>query len=244
MTAFDIALLPYPERLHWQSRKDWPKGRVDHSSAMVVLALWGFGLAWSAITGTIAYVNHAKIAAAVARSWTQAIVPGLVFGLGPIVILCAIAATVSWRRNGVSTLVMETVPAYVGDVFRGTVEAGDILRGHNAFAVTLTCERVRAHLRTVPGSRGRRKKHAHFHREKLGSVSRTINQAATIGRDGKLVVAVAIEIPSGMPGSFHEINGTGIQWTLNIQSGDGRSPVFGAAFEIPVYRREDLDTRG
>ncbi len=91
MAAFDIATLPYTERLHWQSRKDWLTGRVTHSSFIVVAALWGFGIAWNAITGTIATINREKIATVFATDWTEALAVVAVFGLGVLVVLLAIA---------------------------------------------------------------------------------------------------------------------------------------------------------
>src|SRR5689334_18519062 len=109
--AFNPATLPFAERIHWQSRKDWLMGRVTHSSLIVVASLWGFGILWCAATGFIFTVNRHKIIAAMAGSWTEAVVPAVVAGLGGIVILCAIAATLSWLRNGTSALVIRTLPA-------------------------------------------------------------------------------------------------------------------------------------
>lgn len=155
MTAFDTSVQPYEERLHWLSRKDWPAGRVTHSSFIVVAALWGFSL----LIGHRRHrrINHNKIAAALAESWTEWVVPSLAVFLGVVVILCAIGATLSWLRNGRSTLVIETLPAFTGGRFRGMVEAGDILAGKQSFKLTLACEEVIE--RTERIERSRRRKH-------------------------------------------------------------------------------------
>ena len=240
MTAFDTAVLPFEERLHWQARKDWPLGRVDHSSAIVVIALWGFSIAWCSITGTIATINREKVAAAFASNWAEALAVIAVFGLGALAIILAIAATVSWRSNGKSTLVIGTLPAFAGETFEGTVEAGKIIAGRSTFELSLTCERVTDVRLRDPGSNSRRRKHAHFHRQQLGKVTKKMTAVPSLVADGKSAFPVSMTVPDYYPGSLHNDDGTGIQWTLHIQSADGRTPVFGAAFEIPVYRREDL----
>ncbi len=239
MAAFDIATLPYTERLHWQSRKDWLTGRVTHSSFIVVAALWGFGIAWNAITGTIATINREKIATVFATDWTEALAVVAVFGLGVLVVLLAIAATLSWRQNGKSTLVIGTLPAFAGETFSGTIEAGKIVEGRQAYELALTCERVTSVRRRREGSR--RSTHHHFHREQLGKVTTRIQGTPMRGPDGLFTFPVTIAVPEYHPGSHHEDDGTGIRWTLHIQSADGQSPVFGAAYEVPIYRREDLE---
>lgn len=52
---------------------------------------------------------------------------------------------------------------------------------------------------------------------------------------------IEIEVPRASPGSLHRDNGTGYQWTLILMSDDGQTPVSSAGFEVPVYRREDLE---
>lgn len=239
MTAFDTSVLPYEERLHWLTRKDWPSGRVSHSSFIVVAALWGFSLLWCAAIGGIGAINRNKIAAALAESWTEWVVPSLAVFLGIVVILCAIAATVSWLRNGRSTLVIETLPAFTGGRFRGMVEAGDILAGKQSFKLTLACEEVIERTERIEHSR--RRKHSHFDRVLRGSSTARVMRPATGSAGHGFRLPVDIAIPANLPGSRHLSDGTGYQWTLSIASDDGSSPVFGAAFEIPVYREDDLE---
>ena len=239
--AFDPAALPFAERIHWQTRKDWRAGRVTHSSLIVVLALWGFGILWLMIIGTLATINRDKVAAAFASDWGEAAGVLAAFGMGILVILLAIAATVSWSRNGTSVLRLGTLPAFTGESFEGLVEAGQIIAGRHSFEIALTCERVTSVRRRKQGSS--RSTHDHFRREQLGKVTKKINAVPSPAASGTYAVPVAIGIPSYCPGSLHEEDGTGIQWTLHIQSADGQSPVFGAAFEVPVYRREDLEAR-
>ncbi len=238
MAAFDPSVLPYEERLHWQSRADWPAGRVSHSTAIVVLALWGFSIVWCAAIGGIFFVNQHKIAAALASSWTEWVVPILLVGVAVIVILSAIAATISWRNNGRSTLVIGTLPAFVGERFEGRIEAGPILKGRQGFKVTLSCEDVKA--KTERRKNSRRRKHAYFYRVKRGSASATVTALPQPSGDGRYIFHVGIDIPRGLPGSLHLEDGTGVQWTLTVTSDDGQSPAFGATYEIPVYRREEL----
>jgi hypothetical protein len=239
--TFNIATLPFAERLHWENRKDWLSGRVTHSSLVVVAGLWGFSILWCAAIGFIASVNRAKIAVAVAESWTGAIVPAVVAGLGLVVILCAIGATLSWLRNGKSALVIETLPAFTGETFHGAIEAGKIIDGRRDYEVTLSCERlVNVRIRQH-GSRHRT--HSHFRRELVGKVTKTLAVNPSPARDGLFTIPVSIAVPDHYPGSLHEDDGTGIRWTLHVRSADGKSPAFGAAFEVPVYRREDLVER-
>lgn len=242
MAAFDIATLPYTERLHWQSRKDWIAGRVTHSTIVVVVALWGFGIAWNAITGTIATINREKITAVFANDWTEALAVIAVFGLGALVIVLAIAATLSWRRNGKSTLVIATLPAFAGETFNGTVEAGRIVDGRQSYELALICERVTSVRRRKEGSR--RTKHDHFRHQQLGKVTKRIHATPARNADGLFTFPVSISVPEYHPGTLHEEDGTGIRWTLLIKSADGQSPAFGAIFEVPVYRREDLEPQG
>lgn len=238
MTAFDTSVLPYEERLHWLTRKDWPAGRVTHSSFIVVAALWGFGIAWTAIIGTIATINREKVAASFATNWTESLGVIAAFGLGILVIILAIAATVSWLKNGRSTLVIETLPAFAGGRFRGVIEAGDILAGKTSFKLTLACEEVISRTERIEGSR--RRKHSHFDRMLRGSATARIMRPATGSAGEGFSLPIDIAIPGHLPGSRHLSDGTGYQWTLSISSDDGASPAFGAAFEVPVYREDDL----
>jgi hypothetical protein len=236
--TFNPLSLPIIERLQWQERLDWQQGRVTHSSLIIVLALWGFGIVWCAAISFIFHVNRAKIEAALAASWTEWIVPGLLVLVAVGVIWSAIGATISWKNNGRSALVIETLPAFVGETFRGRIEAGDILLGKRSFKLTLQCEEVKQHLRSVKGSR--RKKHAHFYRVKLGSTVKTEAAVASPAASGLFSFPVEIAIPPSLPGTRREENGTGYSWTLTATSDDGTKPVFSAVFEIPVYRRRDM----
>jgi hypothetical protein len=73
-----------------------------------------------------------------------------------------------------------------------------------------------------------------------GLATMKIDRAPQPGNSGS-VLGIEIEVPRGAPGSLHRGNGTGYQWTLILISDDGQKPVFSAAFEVPVYRREDLE---
>ncbi len=74
-------------------------------------------------------------------------------------------------------------------------------------------------------------------------MTKTITAVPSPGPAGAFSFPVAMNVPEYWPGSLHEADGTGIRWTLHVQSADGQSPVFGAAFEVPVYRRGDLVER-
>jgi len=238
MTAFNPACLPHEERRHWMKRRDWPAGFTRHSAAFVMAFLWLFSAVWCGLTALIFRANGAKIEAAMDAGLTGWIVPVLVVLVGAIAVISAICTTISWLRFGSTTLRIDTLPSFVGESFRGRLEAGDYLLGRRRFTMTLTCEEVIR--QAAPARRRNRKKQSHVVRRQAGSASRTIDRLPIPDGMGRSVLKLDIDVPEGLPGSLHRDDGTGYQWILSVTTSDGHEPAFSAAFEIPVYRREEL----
>ncbi len=71
----------------------------------------------------IGAVNRDKILAALDESWWGYLVAAIFVLCGLVALRLAVASTVANWRYGGTVLRLDTLPAYIGDRFRGTVEA-------------------------------------------------------------------------------------------------------------------------
>ncbi len=238
------------EALHpgapWMLNEAWAERRVvDRSGATVAIFLWIWSAGWWGACALIWSVNHDKIIEAVTSSWGDAFVCAVLVGCGLIGVWTAIAMTIKWWRNGLSTLSIDTLPGYSGNRFRGTVTAR--VPVSMPLEAEVVCERVTVLWVRTPKN-GRRKE----------LVAQTVwshewaleSDRMTRTKDGEVVIPIDVALPEGKPAFDLDDGGGGIQWKLHVRADYAKAEAglskldkssgtdrYASEFLIPVYAR-------
>jgi hypothetical protein len=238
------------EALHpgapWMLNEAWAERKVvDRSGATVAIFLWIWSAGWWGACALIWSVNRNKIIEAVSSSWGDAFVCFVLVSCGLIGLWCAIAMTIKWWRNGLSTLSIDTLPGYLGNRFRGTVTAR--VPASMPLEAEVVCERVTVLWVRTPKN-GRRKELAAqtvwSHEWALES------DRMTRTREGEVIIPIDVALPDDKPSFDLDDEGGGIQWKLHVRTDyvkaqaalpnrDKSSGIdrYGSEFLIPVYAR-------
>jgi hypothetical protein len=225
----------------WAARKV-----VDRSGSAPAIFLWIWSAGWWGACALIWSVNRDKIIAAVQTSWGDAFVCSVLVGGGLLGVWCAIAMTIKWWRHGASTLNIDTLPAYTGNRFRGTVTAR--VPANMPLEAEIVCERVAVlWVRTPKG--GRRKQLAE---ETVWSREWGLEgDRMTRTTDGRVIIPIDVELPVGKPSFDLDDAGGGIQWKLHVRTDYVKAAAsaskkdrqkgierYASEFLIPVYARD------
>ncbi|WP_072396703.1 hypothetical protein [Hyphomicrobium sp. CS1GBMeth3] len=216
----------------WMLRKDWAARRIVHSNAGVAALLWIWNIGWWGGIAFIGTVNRAKIEAALAESWGSWIVAAIFLGAGLLGLHFAFAATRTYWRFGRTTLLLDSLPAYFGDRFRGTVEARLTGRPANPLKAELVCERLEW-IRQLSGG----KKTSKLKVEELVRASAEIPPSRLLVSRRSVRIPVEIDLPERGLESSLDSQGNGIRWTLHVETTAPDANMFACAFEVPVYPR-------
>lgn len=224
----------YPDQ-PWMERPDWQARRIVHSAAAPALFLWIWTLGWWGALAFIGTVNRDKIAAALAQSWWNYALGGIFVGAGLLGLLFALNFTWAWWRYGRSHLLLDTLPAVVGERFVGTLEARLKPAPASALQVELVCEALQW-VTTRSGST----RSSRLDTRLLGRGTATADpRRLTPGRDGLMRGRIEVEVPPGLPSSHLDAQGNGIRWQLRIATTGDAAP-FSCAFDVPVYEADGL----
>lgn len=216
----------------WMLRKDWVARRIVHSNLGVTALLWVFNILWWGAMALIGTVNRDKILAAFAESWWNYFLVSLFVLCGLFALRLAIAVTWTHWRYGQTTLQLDTLPAYIGDKLRGTVEARLSVRPTEPLKASLICENL-TWIRTRSGGKT-------SHRLKvteIARVAREIPAALVLMSQKGARIPVEIDVPAGSKEFDIDSEGNGIRWTLNVDAPGAKQP-FSCTFEVPVYARQ------
>ena len=120
----DAAIMARNPNAPWMLRADWAARKVvDRSSLGVMIFLWIWASGWWGVSAFLWTVNRDKILAAIHNSWGDTVLVALLPLAGFIGVLAAVIVTRTWWRFGNSTLLIDTLPGFIGDSFRGRVKA-------------------------------------------------------------------------------------------------------------------------
>ena len=215
----------------WMERPEWASRRLESSSKGTAALMWVWTSGWWFFIALIGTVNRDKIAKALEESWWNAALIAVFIGAGLAGLLVAITFTAKARRYGVSSLGLDTFPAFMGEEFTGTLTARLTPRPRHPLSVVLACEDVE----WVTTGYGDKRKTRRVVR-KLGSVSTTADartfSPSNVGQRGRL----SINVPRGLPASSRDDRGNGVRWWLRIATTGDDDP-FSCEFEIPVFER-------
>jgi hypothetical protein len=193
--------------------------------------LWIWSGGWCGISTFLWFVNGDKIVAAVSESWGNAVLMALIPLAGAIGLFAAFGATLNWWRYGASTLRIDTLPGFLGDTFRGNVQAH--LQSVQPIEAELACER-RA-WRWTTDSDGRRSKE--WRTVTVWSETHAIEASRLMRTKTGVSIPIDVSLPDHQPPCALDDDGAGIQWTLQVRAHADSLPRFSAQFEIPVYAR-------
>lgn len=215
----------------WMLRKDWVARRIVHSNLGTMLLLWVWNCGWWGGIALIGTVNREKILAALAESsWNYALL-AIFFGAGLIGLRFALGVTWNVWRFGKSVLTLDTLPAFIGDRFRGTVEARLAGRPSAPLLAELICEDLQWIERRTSG-----KTESRLETRKLARAETKISPSQMIASRSGVRIPVDIEVPSTGREYTLDERGNGVRWVLSVQTQRGDTP-FSCTFEVPVYVR-------
>ncbi|WBT37862.1 hypothetical protein [Hyphomicrobium sp. DMF-1] len=215
----------------WMQRKDWASRRVTHSNLGVTALLWVWNIGWWGALAFIGTVNRDKIRVALDESWWTYFLLGAFVFCGLIALRFALAATWAHVRYGRTTLRLDTLPAYIGDRFRGTVEARLRARPVEPLRAALICEQLKwIRIRTGGKTTSR------LDVRELARVEREIPASLVMVSRTGARIPVEIDVPPASREYSLDSEGNGVRWTLHVDAPDSKQP-FSCSFEIPVYAR-------
>jgi hypothetical protein len=239
----------YPNQ-PWMLRADWAARRVTDSNLGVMIFMWVWVTGWWGAILFIWSMNRDKILAAAAASWWEAAL-GLIFPLAGLAgLLVAVHVTRAWWRYGRSTLRIDTLPGYLGEQFRGTLEASFRTRPARLEA-DLICEAVTWVTRRRNGKTERERVS-----ETLWSATYALEPSRMMlagSAGGQARLPIAVPLPANQPPCGLDEGGDGIVWRLAVRevrdevarpadagggAGGPDGPPFSASFEVPVFGRQ------
>jgi hypothetical protein len=152
---------------------------------------------------------------------------------GLIGLVCAVNVTRNWWRFGTSTLHIETLPGFLGDRFRGRVEARLARAAALPLEATIACEHLT--WRRVRDSDGHWSKE--WRTATVWSATHPIEPERLMRTKDGVVIPIDLPLPGNQPACALDEEGAGYQWSLSVHATEPTSPRFSAHFEVPVYGR-------
>lgn len=221
----------------WMERKDWAARRVTSSEGAPALFMWVWVAGWWGAMILIGTVNGDKIRVAFTESWWNVAFVAAFVGAGLAGLWVAIAFSLSWWRYGRSTLTLDTLPAYTGETFVGTLETRLSPKPTEPLDVRLVCEDL-----FWVETRSNGKRESRLRVRELGAAVTTADPRRFAPSAHGLRGRIEVAVPAGLPSSHLDASGNGIRWQLRIATADGDVP-FSCSFDLPVYDRQDQRLR-
>ena len=199
--------------------------------------MWFWCVLWWGILGLLWSVNKDLILADLRGSWEQAIPTSLPFVAGIIGLLVAISLTWRRRRYGDAVLVIDTLPGYLGERFRGRVEARLKEPPQEPIALSLIC----GSLRSEQVRSGRGGYETRFVTDELWAERKRLNPSQTLFGRGRVTIPVDFDLPTDLPESGHILDDPQIVWTLEVAPGTVLDRPLESEFQVPVFARRNRD---
>jgi hypothetical protein len=218
----------------WLVNRQWRARRVVYSTKYTAWFMWIWCFFWWGILGFLWSVNKDLIIADLQGSWDKAIPTSIPFVAGGIGLLVAFNLTWQRYRYGDAVLLIDTLPGYLGESFRGRVLACVKGRPSEPIGVTLTCGSLTSRQRRTAG----RETETEWITDELWSNSLDVHPALPIiDSKGRISLPIDIALPSGLPESGHILDDPQIVWKLKIRPGSVLDQALTSEFEVPVFSR-------
>jgi hypothetical protein len=209
----------------WTQRADWAEGNVIQQGPGSMKLLIVFTIIWNIIGWGISLFG-------ISSEWGSEDVPWflLVFpAFGIALIFVTVRTWIRQKKFGISILNLITLPAYLGDVFRGKIETGVPVKNQSEkeFKVQLVCAKKSSYRDREGESR--------VSEEKLWSEEQIV--FGRISDKGTTFdVIVNFVIPDDQPATELYPEDDRTYWRLDISSKE-KGVDYAAQFEIPVYQK-------
>lgn len=219
----------------WLVNRQWRARRVVHSTKYTAWFMWFWCFCWWGILGFLWSVNKDLIMAELRGSWDQALVASLPFVAGAIGLL--VAVSLSWQRwrYGDAVLIITTLPGYLGERFRGKVQARLSGPLNEPLGLTLSCGSLAS--KQVRSSDGGYKTTWITH--ELWSDRQQLSPTQTTFSRGRITIPVDFDLPPDQPESGHILDDPQIVWKLEIDPGSVLDRSAKCEFQVPVFGRRD-----
>lgn len=209
----------------WTQRADWAEGKVVQQGPGSMKLLIIFTILWNIIGWGIA-------AFGILSEWGSNDIPWflLVFpAFGIALIFVTVRTWIRQKKFGISILHLITLPAYLGDVFRGKIETGVLVKkqAEKEFTVRLVCAKRTSRLDRDGDRLVTEKKLWTEEQIVFGNISET---------GSTFDVIVNFVIPDDQPATKLYPEDDRTYWRLDISSKE-KGVDYAAQFEIPVYQR-------
>jgi hypothetical protein len=151
---------------------------------------------------------------------------------GLIGLALACQLTRSWWRYGRSELHIDTLPGWIGDIFRAGVVTNLPAAPRKPVTVKLVCERV-SWVTCGQGDNRRTERRS----ERVWETSTEVLPSQLIVTRRCVGIPIAIAIEPGVPATERDERGNGIEWTLEVEVAPDDAPMYLSSFEVPIYER-------
>lgn len=216
----------------WLLNRQWRARRVIHSVKFTAWFMWFWCLLWWGIIGFLWSVNKDEIVAALGGSWGDAIPAALPFVVGAIALLVAIKMTWQRFRYGDAVLLIDTLPGYLGEHFRGKVLARLAGRPKQPVSLSLTCGSLRSVRRWTGG-----RLETVWITDPLWSESASLQPTQTLHDRDRVTLPIDFALPPDLPESGHIADDPQIVWTLKVTPGSVPDRALKSTFQVPVFKR-------
>jgi hypothetical protein len=200
----------------WLWREDWAARRVTDSSRAGMWGAWAFTALWNLISIPSAVL---AVRDALEKGNYLALIALLFPLVGLGLLAWALRATARYRRYGVSTLELTSVPAPVGHALEGLVRTPPELRPSAGFQVTLSC------IRRVTRGSGKNRSTSET------TLWQEVRRAPATG----VGVPIAFPIPADAVPSDPALGGDRVLWRLDVTA-EVPGIDYSSSFEVPVFR--------
>lgn len=219
----------------WLLNRQWRARRVVHSIKYTAWFMWFWCLVWWGILGFLWSVNKDLIVADLQGPWDVALPTSIPFVAGGIGLLVATGLTWKRWRYGDAVLLIDTLPGYLGEKFRGRVQGGLANRLRNPVEVILTCGSLRKERR--PSRDG------HYSTvwitDELWFARQNLQPMQTTFDRGRVTLPIDFDIPSDLPESGHVLDEPQIVWKLEVVPHPGPDHPLQSEFQVPVFSRRE-----
>lgn len=198
----------------WRWREDWAAGRIVSSNRNTMIFAWVFSLLWNGVAQAIWFVLPREL-----EKGNQAALIGLIFPMiGVGLLIWAVRAALRWRKYGVVTFELTTVPVPLGGELSGLITTPAPLVGARAVQLQLSCLRHE--------TRGE-----NSHDTLLWEDNKQLDAHALVAAGG---IPVYFRLPrEGVPASPKQ-EASYVKWQLAVKA-ETEGVDFAATFELPVF---------
>jgi hypothetical protein len=211
----------------WMWREDWAVGHISSSNKLVMGFAWGFAIVWNLISTPLLFAFRNR------PEKDYVILIALLFpAIGVLLLIRAIRRSLEFRKFGMSSFVMSSVPGVVGGKLQGSIYAAFDPRSERNAKLKLTCIH-----RTVTGSGDDRSVNERIQWQE----ERDLGPADITPGPTGCIIPVSFHIPGDVAQTDIRNMDNAIQWKLDVRA-DVPGLDYNAQFDVPVFRTKDSST--